>query len=135
MKTTVLISAVMFSVVALIPISAESSDLQCQRCGQAFVVSGDTEKHDAIQHLQESFLRRIGEGQIRECSLVIGEHFGEGFLAVGGSCDVVIAGKKARWMICNDNGVGNFAAVTGARWWRDPKLFLTQFIESNCVGG
>ena len=33
------------------------------------------------------------------------------------------------------DGVGNFAAVVGARWWRDPKSYLTQFVASNCVGG
>jgi hypothetical protein len=88
-----------------------------------------------MQRLQESFRERIGDGRITGCSLILGEDFGEGFSAVGGSCDVVIADKKAQWMICSDNGVGNFAAVTGARWWTNPKLYLTQFLQSNCIGG
>ncbi|MGH9644589.1 MAG: hypothetical protein ACRD3Q_19470 [Terriglobales bacterium] len=61
------------------------------------------------------------------CSFLIAESFGQGFTAFGG--------KTSKWMACADDGVGNFAAVTGARWWQNPPQFLAQFTDSNCAGG
>ncbi len=119
---------------SLAAMAAEVPDM-CQRCGPIQDITDQKIKDDVVQRLQESFRQRIGVGHITGCSLVLEESFGQGFSAVGGSCDIVIADKKAQWMICSDDGVGNFAAVIGARWWMNPKLFLTQFLQSNCVGG
>lgn len=88
-----------------------------------------------LADLNDRFHRFVGDGKITDCSLILQKGFGKGFSATGGYCDLEISGVKSKWMICDDNGVGNFAAVTGARWWQDPKSFLSKFIESNCVGG
>jgi hypothetical protein len=117
-----------------ISISADVPDFQCPSCGPVEVVTDITAKTELVERLQKSFLRRIGDGRITACSLVVEEGFGRGFSAVGGACDVALAGRKARWMICSDDGVGNFSAATGVRFL-DPKLYLTQFLQSNCVGG
>jgi hypothetical protein len=114
--------------------AAEAPD-QCLQCGPIQDLTDQKIKEHAVQRLEESLRERIGVGHITGCSLVLEERFGQGFSAVGGSCDEVIADKKAQWMICSDDGVGNFASVVGARWWTNPKLYLTQFLQSNCVGG
>lgn len=120
--------------VSLATMAADIPD-GCSQCGPIQDVSDQTTKGHVVQRLQESFRERIGVGHIVGCSLVLEESFGQGFSAVGGACDMVIAGKKTQWMICSDDGVGNFAAVTGARWWMNPKQYLTQLLQANCVGG
>jgi hypothetical protein len=134
MKTSAILTFLVSLELFLPTASAQSLDPRCPQCGSASVITDENVKKTTIESLQMAF-RRIGEGQITGCSLVLQESFGRGFSAFGGFCDAVITGKKTQWMICNDNGVGNFAAVTGARWWLNPKEFLSRFIDSNCVGG
>jgi hypothetical protein len=133
-KNKKIIAAMVLFGIATVAISAEPFDALCDVCGPASVISIAPEREAAIQQLQKSFQLRMVDAEIKQCSLVVRVPFAH-FSAVGGSCDVSIQGKTAQWMICADDGVGNFAAVVGARWWRDPKSYLTQFVASNCVGG
>ena len=135
MRLTTVILGVVLCGFSMASISEESTHPVCNRCGQASVVADTTAIRNATVRLRQSFAERLGVGEVAECSLIMEAGFGEGFSAVGGSCKVAIAGKTTDWMICSDNGVGNFAAVTGARWWQDPRTYLGGFLESNCVGG
>jgi hypothetical protein len=128
-------AATILSIFLFTPVSAGPLDYLCKQCSSASIVTDGSEKQQVVAELQKIFVDRVGAGQIKECTLLIQENFGQGFSALGALCDVTRANKTSQWMICNDNGVGNFAAVTGARWWQDPKLFLTQFTDENCVGG
>jgi hypothetical protein len=127
---TLTILPILFSATA----SAQAVDPDCLRCGSATIVTNEKLKKTIVDSLTRAFTRSIG-GQVVDCSEILVEDFGKGFSAFGGVCDATVTGKKNQWMICSDKGVGNFSAVTGARWEMDPRKFLTQFIESNCVGG
>ena len=115
--------------------AADAPAATCPLCGPIDEVSEAQPKSDAVRRLQDSFREHVGTGRITGCSLVLSTRFGEGFSAVGGHSDVVIGKKKSQWMICSDNGVGNFAAVIGARWWQTPRQYLADLLQANCVGG
>jgi hypothetical protein len=85
------------------------------------------QKKPLIMRLEDGFLGAVGVGRITECPLVISQSFGEGFTAVAGSCNVVIDGKSSQWMICNDDGVGNWTIVAGAQDLWNSESNLTRF--------
>lgn len=89
-----------------------------------------------LADLQQDFNRgRNVPAKIYDCSLVIEEPFGRGFSALGALCSVSIEGKRNAWMICNDDGVGNFAAIPLAPGRQDRKKALAEFAKANCRGG
>jgi hypothetical protein len=119
----------------LVAVSVEPFAYSCVQCNAVSVITAADRVKVALKTLQDSLRLNIGEGTIQGCSFLIGEDFGKGFAAFGGNCDVTFGGKTSKWMLCADDGVGNFAAVTGARWWQNPGQFIAQFTDSNCVGG
>jgi hypothetical protein len=116
-------------------VSVEPFAYSCVQCKTVSVITAADRAKFAVKTLQDSLRSNIGEGTIRGCSVLIGEAFGGGFTAFGGNCDVTFGGKTSKWMLCADDGVGNFAAVAGARWGQNPRQFIAQFTDSNCVGG
>jgi hypothetical protein len=117
-------------------IASDEIEFPCEG-GQctAYEVTATKERIDAVAELEKSFVSRVGSGRLVECSIILSEPFGHSFSARGALCNVVLEGKRFEWMVCDDDGVGNFAAVTGARWRQDRRTYLARFTRSNCVGG
>ncbi len=132
-RLTVL-AAVLLSL-PLVAVSAEPLAYSCVQCKGVSVITAADGVKVALETLQHGLRVGIGEGTIQGCSFLIAESFGEGFAAFGGNCDVTFGGKTSKWVLCADNGVGNFAGVTGARWGQNAGQLIAQFTESNCVGG
>ena len=118
-----------------VAVSAEPFTYSCVQCKTVSVITAADRVKFALKTLQDSLRSNIGDGTIQGCSFLIGEDFGERSAAFGGNCDVTFGGKTSKWMLCADDGVGNFAAVTGARWAQNPRQFIAKFTDSNCVGG
>jgi len=111
--------------------SAESS--ACSFCSPVAEVIDGADRAAAIQRLRKDFRVYVGAGEIGECDAVVEQGFAH-FSAVAGVCKVRFGNRETTWLVCSDNGVGNFAASIGVRGIKPPSAQPRDFI-SNCVGG
>lgn len=93
-----------------------------------------------MAYLQKSMHRHIPAGTITGCSTMLHElfgntGFGRKYVATGGACKVAMNGQTTEWFICNDDGVGNFAALTSRMSSSPSPIALAHFTHDYCVGG
>jgi hypothetical protein len=109
----------------------------CLRCGPVTEITGQNVKNVAVKGLQSVLRENVGEGLISSCRLVLEESFGQGFTATAGVCELAFGSKTSYWMICRDDGVGNFN-IQWTRLSEAPEAYtkaeLAKFLQS-CVGG
>lgn len=106
----------------------------CTACGPIAEITDPAQKLSAVEQLSDAFRRATGSGQITDCRTLVQRSFGKGFAAVAGECSVMLDGRARTWLVCADDGVGNFAASIGVRSGALPQERLHDFV-ANCVGG